>query len=62
VEVRRPHNIRMVVDFPAPFGPRKPKISPRSTVKERRSTAVKVPNTLVRASTAMTAGVESLPS
>lgn len=31
----------MVVDFPAPFGPRKAKISPAVTEKEMWSTAVK---------------------
>src|SRR6267143_1795063 len=31
--------MRMVVDFPAPFGPRKPSTSPRSTVNEMPSTA-----------------------
>ena len=36
-----PHSMRMVVDLPAPFAPRKPKISPRSTSKLMRSTAVK---------------------
>ncbi len=28
---RRPQSMRMVVDFPAPFAPRKPKMSPRRT-------------------------------
>ena len=28
VGVSSPHRIRMAVDFPAPFGPRNPKISP----------------------------------
>jgi hypothetical protein len=32
-------NIRMSVDFPAPFGPRRPKISPRSTANEMPLTA-----------------------
>ena len=32
--------IRMVVDLPAPFGPRNPKTSPRSTVNEIPFTAV----------------------
>ena len=31
---RMPQSIRMVVDFPAPFGPRKPKISPLATSNE----------------------------
>src|SRR5512139_3916586 len=33
----------MVVDLPAPFGPRKPKISPRRTVRLTRLTATKSP-------------------
>ena len=39
----RPSSMRMVVDFPAPFGPRKPVTRPGSTVKEMPSTAVRVP-------------------
>ena len=35
--------IRMVVDFPAPFGPRKPSTSPFSTAKEMPLTASKLP-------------------
>jgi hypothetical protein len=35
-----PISILMVVVFPAPLGPTKPKISPSSTEKERSSTAV----------------------
>ena len=37
----------MVVVFPAPFGPRRPKISPDSTAMSRASTAVKELNVLV---------------
>jgi len=33
----------MVVDFPAPFGPRKAKISPWSTEKSMASTAGSTP-------------------
>ena len=43
--------ILMVVDLPAPFGPRKPRISPRSTVNETSSTATFAPNALLRFST-----------
>src|ERR1700680_157408 len=50
VGLRRPHRIRIVVDLPAPFGPRKPKISPRFTSSETLSTATKSPNRLVRRS------------
>jgi len=35
--------IRMVVDFPAPLGPRKPVTRPDSAVKLTSSTAVKLP-------------------
>src|SRR4030042_5038787 len=44
----RPQSIRMVVDFPAPLGPRNPKISPVATVNEIRSTAVKEPKRFSR--------------
>src|SRR5262249_41259531 len=44
----RPQRIRIVVDFPAPLGPRNPKISPRSTVNETWLTATKLPNCLKR--------------
>src|SRR5512147_1709498 len=47
----RPVSIRMVVDFPAPLGPRKPKISPTGTSNERRSTATKSPKRRSRFST-----------
>src|SRR5512147_1819703 len=39
----RPLSMRMVVDLPAPLGPRKPKISPFCTAKLILSTALKVP-------------------
>ena len=38
-----PARMRMVVDLPAPFGPRKPTISPGATEKLRSSTAVSEP-------------------
>ena len=41
-------NMRMVVDLPAPFCPRKPYTSPSCTVKERSSTAVKFLNCFVK--------------
>src|ERR1700723_95528 len=47
----KPVIIRMVVDLPAPFGPRKPSTSPRATEKEIPSTARFRPNVLVRFST-----------
>src|SRR4051795_12444112 len=40
---RIPQSMRMVVDLPAPFGPRTPKISPRSTVSETSRTATRRP-------------------
>src|SRR5690242_10542450 len=40
--------IRMVVDLPAPFGPRKPKTSPRSTPNEISLTASFAPKALTR--------------
>jgi hypothetical protein len=43
--------MRMVVDLPAPFGPRKPRTSPRWTVKETSFTATFGPNVFVRFST-----------
>ena len=42
--------MRMVVDLPAPLGPRKPKISPRAMWKLTWSTATKSPNRLTRPS------------
>ena len=45
-----------VVVFPAPFGPRKPTISPRATVNDRSSTTTASPYRFVRCS-ALIAGV-----
>ena len=42
VGVRMPVSILMTVDFPAPFGPMKPRISPLSTWNEMSSTALTV--------------------
>src|SRR5208283_1194575 len=39
VGARKPVIIRMLVDLPAPFGPRKPRTSPFSTENDRLSTA-----------------------
>jgi hypothetical protein len=42
-------NIDLIaVDFPAPFGPRKPNISPSFISKERLSTAFRFPNDFVK--------------
>src|SRR5690242_3133104 len=43
----------MVVDFPAPLGPRKPVTRPGSTLKVRSSTARRLPYSLVRSWTSM---------
>jgi hypothetical protein len=40
----RPKMARMVVVFPAPFGPRKPTTRPDVTVNDKLSSAVMVPN------------------
>src|ERR1051325_10426271 len=46
-----PVTMRMVVDLPAPFGPRKPSTSPRSREKETPSTARFGPNVFTKFST-----------
>src|SRR5258706_15014079 len=46
----KPVIMRMVVDLPAPFGPRKPSTSPRSTLNEMPSTARLAPKLLTRPS------------
>jgi transcription elongation factor GreB len=51
VGVMNPVIMRMEVDLPAPFGPRKPSTSPRSTEKEIPSTARFVPKTFTKFST-----------
>src|SRR5216684_6876181 len=53
VGVARPSSSRMVVDFPAPFGPRNPVMRPGASSKVRSLTAVTVPYRMVSASTAM---------
>src|SRR5690349_8519931 len=47
----RPQSIRMVVDLPAPLLPRNPKISPRATSNDTRSTATNWPKRRVRSRT-----------
>src|SRR4029077_14792978 len=44
----RPSSTRMVVDLPAPFGPRKPVMSPGATVRPRPSSAFVRPKDLDR--------------
>ncbi len=48
VGVTSPHSIRMAVDFPAPLGPRNPRISPFRTCIETWSTATKEPKRFTR--------------
>src|ERR1700761_4418696 len=50
---RKPAAIFMVVDLPAPFGPRNPSTSPRSTVKLMPLTASTGPKLLARPSISM---------
>src|SRR4051794_4521730 len=52
----RPATTRIDVVLPAPFGPRKPNTSPRSTVSDRSSTAVKSPYFFVRERISITGG------
>ena len=51
----KPVTMRMVVDLPAPLGPRKPSTSPRSTENDTSFTASFGPNALVRFSTLINA-------
>src|SRR6185295_3235007 len=51
--------MRMVVDFPAPLGPRKPTISPRATLKLMSLTAVTPPYVFTRWETSMAVGAGS---
>ena len=44
----RPQRMRMMVDLPAPLGPRKPMISPRAMRKLMWSTATNLPKRLTR--------------
>src|SRR5690606_36536362 len=48
VGARKPVSIFMVVDLPAPLGPRNPSTSPGATLKDRLSTAVCCAKRLVR--------------
>src|SRR5579862_4350613 len=49
----RPVSMRIVVDFPAPLGPRKPKKQPRGTTRSTPSTAALSPYSLRRSRTAI---------
>ena len=57
----RPSTARIVVVFPAPFGPRKPVTRAGSTRNERSSTASVSPNRLVSDSTSITATASHRP-
>ena len=57
----KPVIMRMVVDLPAPLGPRKPSTSPRSTVNEMPSTARLAPNVLTRLSMRIMGFVAEIP-
>ena len=56
-----PVSILMVVDFPAPLGPRKPKNCPAATVRSMASTAVRPPKRRVSFSVTMAAPVIVFP-
>jgi hypothetical protein len=43
-----PHNMRIVVDLPAPLLPKNPKISPARTSNDTSFTATKLPKRRVR--------------
>ena len=57
----RPTMTRMVVDFPAPLGPRKPVTCPGRAVKLMLSTAVNLPYFLVRLSTSIMPTIVAVP-
>src|ERR1700730_17964703 len=57
----RPHSIRMVVDLPAPLGPRNPKISPRLTSRLIWSTATKLPKRFTRSRISTALGIRRFP-
>src|SRR5205814_111554 len=58
---KMPARMRMVVVLPAPFGPRKPTISPASTRNEMPRTASTAPKVLVRSRTSIIAWPMRLP-
>ncbi len=55
----KPVMIRIVVVFPAPLGPRKPRICPDAAVNETSWTAVRSPNRLLRCATSIMHGLET---
>src|SRR3989454_2798 len=58
---KMPARMRMVVVLPAPFGPRKPTISPASTRNEMPRTASTAPKLLLRSRTSIIAWPMPLP-
>jgi hypothetical protein len=62
VGAMNPASMRIVVDLPAPLGPRKPTTSPCITWKLTPSTAVKLPKRFVSPSISMNAVTCSLPA
>ena len=54
-----PRIMRIVVDLPAPLGPRKPVTTPGRTVNDRSSTATLSPNLLVSERASITTGLPS---
>ena len=62
VGVRKPVIIFIEVDFPAPFGPRKPKTSPLFTEREILSTALSGPNDFVSPVTSISVSANTVLS
>src|SRR5919197_2445625 len=56
---RKPVIIFIVVDFPAPLGPRNPSTSPRITFSETPSTALMLPKLFLSASVSINAVISS---
>src|SRR5437016_14267976 len=57
VGVSSVHSIEIVVDLPAPFGPRNPKISPARTSRSMPATATRSPYFLTRPLASITVSV-----
>src|SRR3979411_2806203 len=53
-----PHNMRMVVVLPDPFGPRNANTSPSLTSSDRRSTAIRSPYTFVNSCASPATGIQ----
>jgi hypothetical protein len=53
--------MRISVDFPEPFGPRRPKISPRGTLSVTSSSARNLPKSFVTARTSMPFALSAPP-